>query len=449
MSAQIFHRTPTLPYRLATALVAGAMLLLPVIYVALTVAVGYGVYAFAVHDFPRIWAWPLGHSYYGLVVKVVASCTPLLVGGAVAISMIKPLFAGRGRRMQPLALNPEFEPRIHELTGEISSLLGSPPPVRIQVNCDINASAGFERGLRGMLANRLVLTLGMPLVAGLSQRELAGVIAHELGHFRQGGGMRMSYLIRRVNGWFARVIYQRDAWDEAIEAWAESSEGWMSFMVGCTRLGIWFSRRVLWVLMTAGHAICSLLLRQMEYDADRAEIQLAGSAAFESTTHKIALFSAVESEIRREMRRTWSRTLQLPDNLPVLLEYRVGHLSSQRRAKIENEATLGRTGWLDTHPGPADRVRQARSMAEPGYDLSDEPARELFENFDTVSRLVTLAHYEDDLNVPTSPDHLIPLEQIIRSGAASSSAPPAPKAAPISLMNYDPAGFQRPPDSAA
>jgi hypothetical protein len=37
--------------------------------------------------------------------------------------MIKPLFAGRGRKMQPLALNSEFEPRIHQssMTYAVSS----------------------------------------------------------------------------------------------------------------------------------------------------------------------------------------------------------------------------------------------------------------------------------------------------------------------------------------
>ncbi len=46
-------------------------------------------------------------------------------------------------------------------------------------------------GLLSFLGHDLVLTLGLLLIAaGLTERELAGVIAHEFGHFRQGAGMR-------------------------------------------------------------------------------------------------------------------------------------------------------------------------------------------------------------------------------------------------------------------
>jgi len=71
----------------------------------------------------------------------------------------------------------------------------------------------------------------------------------------------------------------------------------------------------------------------------------------------------------------------------------------------------------------------------------ESPARKLFENFDTIGRLVTLAHYEDNLNVPTTPDFLIPLEKLIQ--AEMNLQPPAPPK-PIPMMSYDLNGFRRP-----
>ncbi|MDB6156138.1 MAG: hypothetical protein JWL90_4591, partial [Chthoniobacteraceae bacterium] len=70
-----------------------------------------------------------------------------------------------------------------------------------------------------------------------------------------------------------------------------------------------------------------------------------------------------------------------------------------------------------------DRVKCARQIGAAGSELSEEPARALFENFDMLSRLVTLAHYEDDLNVPTTADFLIPLEKLLK--AKSEPAPAA------------------------
>ena len=141
--------------------------------------------------------------------------------------------------------------------------------------------------------------------------------------------------------------------------------------------------------------------------------------------------------------------MQLPDNLPVLVEYRANRLPAEKRAKIESQVGFVKTGWFDTHPSSVDRIRRARQVAEPGMDISDEPARQLFENFDAISRLVTLAHYEDDLNVPTSPDFLIPLEAVITGVATTVPKPAAsaPAPAPIPMMSYDPSKFRKPAPS--
>src|SRR5205823_5822802 len=55
-------------YRLGLVLVTLTMIILPVIYVALTVLAGYGVYYFATHYFAAIWDWPIGHTKYSLLV---------------------------------------------------------------------------------------------------------------------------------------------------------------------------------------------------------------------------------------------------------------------------------------------------------------------------------------------------------------------------------------------
>lgn len=422
-------------------LVAIGMALLPLIYLALTALACWWVYYFATHHFLSIWGWPVGHSKYGVILLVICSVTPLLVGIAIAIAMVKPLFARRAAQMQPLVLQQEVEPRVYALVREVCRQVGAPEPCRVELDCALNASAGFDRGLRGFFSGKLVLTLGMPLVAGLTERELAGVIAHEFGHFRQGGGMRFSYVIRRVNHWFARVVYERDAWDETLASTGEADNAWLALMFGCARAGVALSRGVLWLLMVIGHALSGFLLRQMEFDADRWEVELAGSAGFESTTLRLATLGYVLDDIHMEMRRSWRRQLQLPDNLPVLVEYRASRLPAEKRTKIENKVGLAKTGWLDTHPAPAERVRRARLIGAPGIFTSEAPARDLFENFDAVSRLVTLAHYEDDLNVPTTEDFLIPLEKVIR---AADTPPPPPAPLPVPMMKYDPSRF-RPP----
>ena len=153
---------PSAAYSIGMGFVTVGMIILPLIYIAFTVLVGWGVYFFATHYFVEIWEWSIGHSKYSVLVKILCSVTPLLVGAAIAIAMVKPLFARRAAKMQPIVLLPDVEPRVHAMTQEVCRLVGAPPPLRIEINCDLNASAGFNRGWRGFFKNELILTIGIP-----------------------------------------------------------------------------------------------------------------------------------------------------------------------------------------------------------------------------------------------------------------------------------------------
>ena len=118
-------------------------------------------------------------------------------------------------------------------------------------------------------SKELVLTIGLPLVAGLTLRQFTGVLAHEFGHFSQGAGMRLTLLIRSINRWFTRVVYERDEWDETLAGWSGQGHIAAILVVAMARASIWTTRRILWVLMHAGHLVSGFLSRQMEFDADR------------------------------------------------------------------------------------------------------------------------------------------------------------------------------------
>ncbi len=149
MSAS-FDDRPTVWYRLALLAVAVGMAVLPCLYPGLTALVAIGVYLFATRCFAAVWAWPVGMNRYAVGLKVVCSCTPLLVGGAVFAVMVKPLFARRGKPTRP-----------HALVTEVCRIVGAPALRRIELSCDLNASASLERGWAGFFGNRLALILGI------------------------------------------------------------------------------------------------------------------------------------------------------------------------------------------------------------------------------------------------------------------------------------------------
>jgi Zn-dependent protease with chaperone function len=182
-------------YHLGLVAIAAMLLLLPLIYLGLIVLVGYGVYYHTVNH-----TGILGlTSERGVIFTFALYVAPIIAGPIAVAFMFKPFFAPRGTVNLPLSLQRDQQPFLFEFVEALCKAVGAPAPQRIDVNCDIHASAGFRRGFRSIFGNDLVLTIGLPLVSGLNLREFTGVLAHEFGHFAQGGAMRLTYIIRSLN----------------------------------------------------------------------------------------------------------------------------------------------------------------------------------------------------------------------------------------------------------
>ena len=227
-------------YRFGTFLAAVGMVLLPLIYLGMIAAVGWWLYDYAISGTDRIAEHSGRTSKGGFWLYIV----PLVVGAMVIVFMIKPLFSRRPKSVEPRRLKPEDEPELFEFIGQICDLVGVPRPKRVQVDLQVNASAGLTHGFWSLFSRNLTLTIGLPLAGGLSTREFGGVLAHEFGHFAQGAGMMTTYMVRVVSMWFARVVYERDRWDATLDAWAKDSDFRIMIVLQIARFFIWCVRRV-------------------------------------------------------------------------------------------------------------------------------------------------------------------------------------------------------------
>ena len=246
-------------------------------------------------------------------------------------------------------------------------------------------------------------------------QEFAGVLAHEFGHFAQGAGMRLTYIIRQTSAWFARVVYERDEWDLNLERAAKSVDFRIGIVLHFTRLCIWFSRRILWVLMYVGHAISCFMLRQMEYDADSYEAKIAGSEAFARTSAKMHNLLAGSQWAYHKMEESWNNR-RLPDNLPCFISLSVNNIPSEARKEFDEAAAGKKTGILDTHPCDADRIRTALALKQPGIFQLSEPATNLFTDFSELSRAATRFHYEHNMELRITDYNLVNHELTAKEG---------------------------------
>lgn len=384
----------TVGYQLALMVVAIVMVLLPLLYLAIIAALGYGLYAYATHSGSIINSGSGRVHGRGAVWLLLLFFTPLFIGGGLILFMLKPLFAPRYRRPDTFTIERSEEPRLYEFVDMVCEMIGAPKPKRIDVDCQVNASASFRSGLLSLLLpGDLVLTIGMPIAAGMTVQQFAGILAHEFGHFSQGLGMRAGRLTWSVQTWFARAAYERDGWDAAIAGLAESANHWFIALVCwilqiCTIVAQLVLRALLWISGLAS----SHMSRQMEFDADKHECRFSGSPCFADTSRRMMELSLAQPEAFARVGQHWRRKM-LPDNFAALVADAARRPGARERARVDELLTDKKTGVFDSHPSTASRIAHAKKLDEPGIFHSDAPASSLFSNFNDVCKKATYGHY--------------------------------------------------------
>ena len=408
LSGTIEPTRPWHAYRVGLLLVAAIMLVLPLLYLGLIALAATAVWW---HLTANTWILTgRSHSLW----KLIGYVGPAVAGLILTFFMVKPVLARPAARVDPLPILPEDQPVLFRFIAEICRLVGAPIPNRIQVDCQVNASASFSSMARAVIKPRLVLTIGLPLAAGLTLRQFGGVMAHEFGHFAQRGGMRLTFIVRSINAWFSRVVYERDAWDEKLEQWSRDWDWRIGIMLIMARISVWCSRRVLAALMMLGHGISCFMLRQMEYDADSYEIKLVGSEAFIATSTRMRELNVAAQLGHRELYDSWMRK-RLPSNLPAFMLRQGERIPAEVLAQIRKAPEVA-TGKFDTHPADADRVRAAERAKSAGILVGgDVPATILFRDFNALSTAVTRHHYEHDLGLSLESATLVDTDDAMKA----------------------------------
>ena len=428
-------RVPVSPlYNLGLTLVAFAMLVLPLIYLGLITGVVYLLYYHATEGIELLQRLTGGR------VALFGYLAPMVVGSLLVLFMIKPLFVRRAGYIRPSKIERQDEPLLFAFVEKLCTRVGAPMPSEIHLDINVNASAGFRRGLLSIFANDLVLTIGLPLAAGLNLHQFAGILAHEFGHFAQATGMRVTYVIRSINLWFERVVYEEDEWDERIRRWSRDWDFRLGIILLIARLFIWITRKILWVLMLFGHAISSFMLRQMEYDADRYETHLVGSEVFESTTQRMLELSLAHEWAFQDLENAWEEG-RLVDNLPALILANERQIPEDIRQQVlKAHLRYARTGLFHTHPCDLDRITNARKLkAQPLFKLnlshgkiqshieqarikdtakvftSSPPASILFKDFSARAHRISLDYYRGVFGKEVMPRNLVSVEAMVQS----------------------------------
>ncbi len=408
---QTQHR-PTLGYRLAVLAAFLVVVVLVLVYFSLLLAAGALVAWYSLH-FPEV-----ASSADSVRAGLLAVLVPIVGGSAMFVALLKPLLAGESSDQEQRYLKREAEPFLFEWVQRIAEAVGAPAPSAIAVDCRVNAGASYRGGVLGAWRNDLVLTIGLPLVEGLTVRQLTGVLAHELGHFSQGWARRCGAAAQAVLQWFGRAVYERDEWDEWLARWSTQGTSYNMVPLLLARFVVWLTRKLLFCFLWVGHAVTFYLFRQREYDADQYEAYVAGSECFSRTMSRM-----VELEVGRlaavdDLASLWEEG-RLVDSLPSLIVANRELIDERTQRRLRRLVESEREGVFSTHPAMRKRVAFVRSLQAPGLlqlppQLERAPARVLFRNYERLAKAATLLFYRRALDKPIEPERLCPTEEVLR-----------------------------------
>lgn len=397
-------------YRLNLVAVAFAMVLLPIFYLGVVAAAAAGTLLYIAY------VWPQLAGVHNWQVNLIVGGGPPIAGIVLVGYMLRSMIPRRRGAHGGIILAYAAAPALHDLVQEIAAAIGAPRPREIRVDLEANASAALRKGAWSLFRRDLVLTVGLPLAAGLDSRQLAGVIAHELGHFAQRGGMGVTYVIRSINNWFARVVYERGRFDSELETHAEGGYYLKRFIAQIARFFIWLSRKILWLLMQAGAALSASLSRQMELDADRYSARVVGARVTAATLAEIPRLDAAARAAWSEVNWHW-REGRLTSDLPGRVADLRQSFRTETLNEIDGQNRRAKRAWHSTHPSHAERRKSLLPEPPEGVYQDESPARELFADFDRLCRTASVAEYKAALGEKFDEAELVERDQIRRTHA--------------------------------
>lgn len=363
------RRRPTWRYRFALLFATFGLGLLVVAYFLCIVGIGFGLYLYAVRVVPFTKHMP-GR---GAIVVFLMHAGIGFAGLALLYSLVAPLF--RWGRAQPEGqlLEATAYPVLHSFVKSLCTLINSPVPDEIRTTPYPNASAGRYGRFLGIIGGRFVLEIGTPLFYGFDLRSLTGVIAHELGHFSQATSGFLHGNIVRVTNWFQEAAVRTEGVQDSI---GENSDDWGGYgqvFVFATFIVTLFGWLLLLLFALLSRMLTFYLMRQTEFDADRYQAEVVGSAHFAHTFERLM---QLDVAFERVVKATMSGAIA-PESAASLAQHAVQeleHFSEYDLRRAARRMAPKRAQWFDSHPTPTERIAAVARHPQPGIFQLEGPA---------------------------------------------------------------------------
>ncbi|MCX3059452.1 M48 family metallopeptidase [Streptomyces beihaiensis] len=304
-----------------------------------------------------------GHVGVGVMKLVILSVI-------VAIPVVQGLFVIRSPKFEPPAgvrVDEHAEPRLWAAVRRLAEQTGTRAPDEIYLVAEVNAAVHEESRLLGLRSGRRVLLIGVPLLTGLDEAQLMGVLAHEFGHY-SNADTRLGAINRRGFEQISRTVTtlmgraeakraQKTADGEASPD-ADSGQAGLSYRLAAKPF-IWYG--AFYVRSMRG------AMRRAEFAADHTAARIAGRDAVASALREIPVLDTAFGFYLNSYATLGTGAGLLPPpgefygGLRHLLSARHDELDKLRRELPQEEPSP-----YDTHPPIAERVARIEQLADDG-----------------------------------------------------------------------------------
>jgi Zn-dependent protease with chaperone function len=349
-----------------------------------------------------------------------------LLSGVVFVFLVKGLFKRqRVEKELHIELTEEEQPKLFAFIRQLCDEVGVEEPRKVFVSPEVNAAVMYRTSLVNIVVQpKKDLLIGLGLVNCLTLSEFKAAMAHEFGHFSQGGW---------VNGYF-HVVYRicydivvgRDWFDQLIDG-LKKAGGWGS-AIGYTAGGVvgafrWTLDKTFGLLAFQRHSV----LREQEFHADLVAVSLAGSNAITHCLYRLGFASETFGQAFDDLCKAADHKLYTAD-----IFYHQ-HAAADLLRKRKKDPTLGKPPVLrtplegrkvqvfdpekdddpaeqgDYHPANFDREENIKDR----FVAADEDTRSAWVLFDDPAELrerVTYKIYRMKLRIPKGSELADPKE---------------------------------------
>ncbi|HKJ76521.1 MAG TPA: hypothetical protein VKA64_04880, partial [Gammaproteobacteria bacterium] len=386
-------------YKPALFLAAATEALLTVGYVAVLLGLLAGLFYQALFS-----DWLL--AYVPSAAAAAVHALLVLAGVAAFALLLKPLLALRRHRMPGIALPEPAEPDLHAFVGDVCEAFGVPRPAEIRVSIDATLEAGYRRGWCGLRHGQTVLTIGLPLVASLDTRQLAGAVGRAMQPFDPMVAPRLGCLVEGQLEWLNRAVHEPDAVDRALRRSRAGREK-KAWLLGLLVKAVAVARRPTAWRLAFSRRLCRRLIHRRVADADAAGRWLAGRDDYAATLEQYRLLTFAAEETIPRLRQTWETEGRLPANLAMALVARASQHAPEVRALLQQAQEQRVAAHREVVPSDRQRLARLAEEAVPARYRCQAEAEGLFQHLERYMHKMSVRYYQRDLGLPVTSNKLV------------------------------------------